>query len=153
MCACVRVQKLITTNLHAGSTDVQQLVARPSNITGAIDLWIVLARNSSQQPKEIVVNIFDSHGILVTSTTPNRSLQERVFTATTKILPIGWYTVSVLSCYNKSLTINETVNITRSNYSTPSLTPFPSPSPSSSPAPSTTPVPSSTGVPTPTNSE
>ena len=139
---------LITTVISTDSTDVQLLDAKPSELmTGAIDLKIKLARNSSLL--EIEVNVINSRGKLVYSTTANRPLHQREVTHTTDILPVDQYTISVLSCYNKSLTLNKTINITHSNYSTPSLTPS-----LSIPVLSTTVVPSSIVTPTtPTTSE
>ena len=140
---------LITTIISTDSTDVQLLDAKPSELTtGAIDLWMKLARNSSLQV--IVVNVTNSRGILVYSMTIERSLHQREVTHTTDVLPVEQYTISVLSCYNMSLVRSEMVNITRSNYSTPSLTH----SPSLSVSPSTTiAVPSPTRTSTPTTSE
>ena len=136
VCVCVCEHVLITTVISTDSTDVQLLDAKPSeSVTGAITLWMKLARNSSLL--EIVVNVINSHGKLVFSTTANRSLHQREINLTTDILPVDQYTISVLSCYNKSLTISKTVNITHSNYSTPS--------PSTTVPPSTT-----TAVPSPT---
>ena len=136
-CTCEHV--LITTIISIDSTDVQLLVTKPSElVTGAIDLWMKLARNSSLL--EIVVNVTNSRGKLVYSTTTNRSLHQREVNLTTDVLPVDQYTVSVLSCYNKSLTLNKTVNITHSNYSTPSpSTTVPPSTNTAAPSPTRTP--------------
>ena len=147
-CVCVYNNSCIDHYISTDSTDIQLLDAKPSELmTGAIDLKIKLARNSSLL--EIEVNVTNSRGKLVYSTTANRSLHQREVTHTTDVLPVDQYTISVLSCYNKSHTISKTISITHSNYSTPSITPS-----LSIPVLSTTVVPSSIGTPTaPTTSE
>ena len=95
--------------ISTDSTDVQLLDAKPSEITtGAIDLWMKLAMNSSL--RVIEVNVTNSRGNLVNSTRIERPLHQREVTHTTDILPVDQYTVSVLSCFNKSLIYSQQDN-------------------------------------------
>ena len=138
--------------ISVDSTDVQLLDAKPSELmTGAIDLWMKLAMNSSL--RVIEVSVTNSRGNLVNSARIERPLHQREVTVTTDILPVDQYTISVLSCFNKSLTLNKTISITHSNYSTPSPSTTVPPSTSAILLSTSTAVPSSTGTPSPTPSE
>ena len=130
--------------LSTDTTDVQLLDAKLSK-HGAINITIKIAENSS-----LPVKITNSIGELVYFKTANRSLQKRMVKLTTDILPKDLYTISVPLNFNKSLTVNKTINITRSDYSTPSVTLSSS---SSIVVSTTTAVPSPTRTPTPTNGE
>ena len=55
-------------------------------MTGAIDLWMKLAKNSSL--RVIEVNVTNSRGILVNSTRIERPLHQREINLTTDILPV-----------------------------------------------------------------
>ena len=143
VCVCVCHHYILSID----TTDVQLLDVKPSK-RGAINIRIKIAKNSSLI--EIPVKITNSIGELVYFKTANRSLQKRVVKLTTTILPKDLYTISVPSSFNKSLSVNKTINITRSDYSTPSVTLSSS---SSIVVSTTTAVPSPTRTPTPTNGE
>ena len=105
--------------ISVDSTDVQLLDAKPSELmTGAIDLWMKLAMNSSL--RVIEVSVTNSRGNLVNSARIERPLHQREVTVTTDILPVDQYTISVLSCFNKSLTLNKTIS-TPSPSTTPTI--------------------------------